>query len=387
MYKSKWPVFSDQMINNVVSVLKSGKVNQWTGTKVTEFEKNFSQYFNVNHSIALFNGSVALELCLKAIDLQNGDEVIVTPRTFIASASSVNICGGIPVFVDVDSNSQNITLENIKKAATNKTKAVILVHLAGWPCEVEEIVEWCHEHNIYVIEDCAQSHGAKYNNKYLGTFGDINAWSFCQDKIITTGGEGGMITTNDLNLYKKAWSFKDHGKSYDKIFNNRDPIVPGQFRWLHDSIGSNYRMTEMQASIGIDALNCLKEWIDTRRKFASIFNETLADIPLIRLTIPDEKCYHAYYKYYCFINLEHLKEGLSRNDIINKIMAEGIPCFQGTCGEVYKEKAYNLDLNLPVSKKLTETSLMFLVDPTFREDIIIEIAQKVRDILIDCTKY
>ncbi|XWV26190.1 aminotransferase [Tupanvirus soda lake] len=383
MYKSKWPVFSEKMIENVTSVLKSGKVNQWTGSKVFEFEKKFSQYFGIKHSIAVFNGSVAIELCIKAINLQIGDEVIVTPRTFIASASSINMCGGIPVFVDVDANSQNITLENIQKAVTVKTKAVILVHLAGWPCEVEEIVDWCHSKNIYVIEDCAQSHGAKYNGKYLGSFGDINAWSFCQDKIITTGGEGGMVTTNNAELYYKAWSFKDHGKNYDKIFNQSG--TPGLFRWVHDSLGTNWRMTEMQASIGIDALECLDEWINMRRENASIFNNILKEVPLVRLTIPNEKYYHSYYKYYCFIKPELLKEGVTRNNIITKLNEMQIPCFQGTCGEVYKEKAYDMNLNLPITKTLSETSIMFLVDPTYSKEKIIEIANLVKNVLTDAS--
>ena len=384
MYKSKWPIFTEQMVENVSNVLKSGKVNQWTGTKVFDFEKKFSQYFGVNHSVAVFNGSVAIELCLKVIDFKADDEVIVTARTFIASASSINMCGGIPVFVDVDHDSQNITLENIQKAFTNKTKAVILVHLAGWPCEVEEIVEWCHSKNIYVIEDCAQSHGAKYNGKYLGSFGDINAWSFCQDKIISTGGEGGMVTTNNAELFSKAQSFKDHGKNYDKIFNY--PSTPGLFKWVHDSLGTNWRMTEIQASIGLDSLEKLEEWVNFRRKAASIFNETFKNIPLVRLTIPNDKYYHAYYKYYCFIKPEFLKEGYTRNDIIEKINNIQIPCFQGTCGEVYKEKAYNLDLNLPVTKELSDMSLMFLVDPSYTEEIIREITIIIKNILLNMSK-
>jgi len=385
IYKSNWPTFSEKMIDNVSQILKSGKVNQWTGSKVFDFEKKFSEYFGVKHSVAVFNGTVALELCLRAIDLQTDDQVIVSPRTFIASASSINICGGKPVFVDVDPVSQNITLDAIREAVTEKTKAVILVHLAGWPCDVEEIVEWCHSKGIYVIEDCAQAHGAKYNDKYVGTYGDINAWSFCQDKIISTGGEGGMITTNNTDLYLKAWSFKDHGKNYDKIFNSA-PQKAGLFRWVHDSLGTNWRMTEMQASIGIDALEKLDQWVETRRKHATIFDQALKDLLLVRLTIPNNSYYHSYYKYYCFINEEFLIDDLTRNDIIAKINNAGIPCFQGTCGEVYKEKAYDMDLNLPITKKLTETSLMFLVDPTFAEQTIIEISQKVRDILSTVTR-
>lgn len=378
MFKSRWPFFDDIMIENVTNVLKSGRVNQWTGSRVFEFERVFSEYFSVKHSVAVFNGSVALELCLKVIDLQADDEVIVTPRTFIASVSSITICNGIPIFADVDENSQNITLANIQKAATAKTKAVILVHLAGWPCDVEEIVEWCHSKNIYVIEDCAQAHGAKYNGKYVGTFGDINAWSFCQDKIMTTGGEGGMVTTNNTNLFRKAWSYKDHGKDYDKMFNS-PANPPGCFRWLHDSIGSNFRMTEMQASIGIDALKHLSEWIDIRRNNAKILNDILKDLPMIRLTIPEDKYYHSYYKYYFFVNQD---AKFSRLEAIKKLTDAGIPCFQGTCGEVYREKAYNLDLDMPVTRGLSATSIMLLVDPSYTPEMMYEMANIIRQTLL-----
>ena len=379
MYKSKWPFFTENMIENVTNVLKSGKVNQWTGEKVKDFEKKFSEYFGIKYSVAVFNGSVALELCLKVLDIKKDDEVIVTPRTFIASASSINICNGTPIFVDVDPDSQNITLENIKKKVNEKTKAVILVHLAGWPCDLEEIIEWCHSKNIYVIEDCAQAHGAKYKGKYVGTMGDINAWSFCQDKIMTTGGEGGMVTTNNYEFFKKAWSYKDHGKNYDKVFNTS---TMGFFKFIHDSLGTNWRMTEMQASIGIDALNHLEEWIKKRRDNANIFNETLKDLKLIRLTIPDEKYYHSYYKYYCFVKEEFLKPEYSRNDIIIELNKIGIPCFQGTCGEVYLEKVYDNNLNLEVTKKLSKTSLMFMVDPSYDIKIIKEMSIIVKNTLL-----
>uniref|UniRef100_A0A6G6ABF3 dTDP-4-amino-46-dideoxygalactose transaminase n=1 Tax=Borely moumouvirus TaxID=2712067 RepID=A0A6G6ABF3_9VIRU len=379
MYQSKWPYYTDEMKQNVFNILSSGKVNQWTGSKVFEFEKKFSQYFGVEHSIAVFNGSVALELCLKTLEIGIGDEVIVTPRTFIASASSISLLGATPIFVDVD-HSQNITLENIIKAKTNKTKAVILVHLAGWPCDLEEIVSWCHENNIYVIEDCAQAHGAKYKNKFVGTWGDINAWSFCQDKIISTGGEGGMVTTNNKNLYLKAWSYKDHGKNMEKIFSNKSE--PGMFKWVHDSIGTNLRMTEIQASIGIDSLNYLDDWVTSRRRNAFIFSENLKNLNLVYIPTPNEKYFHVYYKYYIFINKEYLREEYSVKDIIIDINNNGIPCFQGTCGEVYKEKAFNLNIDLPVTKNLTERSIMFLVDPSFGEEIMQEIASKVKQILL-----
>ena len=377
-FQSTWPSYSSTMIDNIVNILESGKVNQWTGNKVNTFQNVFAEYFDVKHAVAVFNGSVAIELCLRAIQLESGDEVIVTPRSFIASASSITICGGIPIFVDIDPNSQNITLDNIKKAVTSKTKAVILVHLSGWPCDVIEIVKWCHEHNIYVIEDCAQSHGSKYMDKYLGTFGDINAWSFCQDKIISTAGEGGMVTTNNTELFKKAWSYKDHGKNLDKI-NQSNPS--GMFRWIHDTIGTNWRMTEIQASIGIDSLIYLDDWIKHRRRSAEIYNNELEKLDICRLTIPDNKYYHSYYKYYFFINDKYIINDETRDNIIKQIRNENIPCFQGSCSEINKELAFDINVDLPVAKQLFKTSIMLLVDPTISHKSILESAKIIKKIL------
>lgn len=356
-----WPQFTDSMISKVSEILKSGKVNQWTNPVVKEFEDKFSNYFGCEHSVAVFNGTVALELCLKTLDLKEGDEIIVTCRTFLASATCAAWYGIKPVFVDVDLDSQNITLETIKQGITNKTKAVILVHLAGWPCDLEEICNYCKENKIWVIEDCAQSHGAKYNDKYAGTWGDINAWSFCQDKIISTGGEGGMVTTNNLELYKRAWSLKDHGKGYDTVFNK--PHEKG-FRWLHEEIGTNWRMLPIQAAIGIEALDELSSWVEHRRQIASIYNENLKDIDGVRLTIPSDNIFHSYYKYYFFVELEKIK--ISRDELIEEINKNGVFCQIGSCGEVYKEKAlekYKPDIDLPNAKQLFETSILLKCDP------------------------
>jgi len=363
---SKWPQMSQKMIDSVSNVLESGQLNQWNNPVVKEFEKKFAKYFGCNYAVAVFNGTVALELCIKTLGLKEGDNVIVTPRTFLASASCCAWYGIKPVFVDVDINSQNITLETIKTAITNKTKAVILVHLAGWPCDLKEICNYCREKGIYIIEDCAQAHGAKYNDKSVGTWGDINAWSFCQDKIITTGGEGGMVTTNCPHLYKLAWSLKDHGKGYDTVFNTEHP--PG-FRWLHENIGTNWRMMPVQAVIGIDALDVLEEWIDHRRKIASIYNNTLKDCPGVRLTIPPDNVYHSYYKYYFFIDTS--KFSISRDELIHKINEENIFCQIGSCSEVYKENAlvqFKPKTELSVTKQLFDSAILLLCDPTVSEE-------------------
>lgn len=381
MNNKEWPQINNDMINSVVNILESGKLNQWNNSAVNNFEKKFAKYFGCNYAIAVFNGTVALELCVKTLNLIEGDEVIVTPRTFLASASCCAWYGITPVFVDVDENSQNITLETIKKAITSNTKAVILVHLAGWPCDLEEICDYCRDNNIYIIEDCAQSHGAKYNGKYVGTFGDINAWSFCQDKIITTGGEGGIVTTNCPFLFKKAWSLKDHGKSYNTCFNKEHS--PG-FKWLHENIGTNWRMMPIQAVIGFHALDELDEWVNHRRKIANIYNNQLKDVNGIRLTIPNEKSiYHSYYKYYFFIQPDKFK--ISRDEILDLINKEGIFAQIGSCGEVYKEKAlekYAPEKDLPVAKKLFETAILLKCDPCISESYASESILKIKNILL-----
>lgn len=378
-----WPFFTDKMINSVADVLKSGKVNQWTSSKVKDFETKFANYFGSKYAIAVFNGTVALELCVKALDIKEGDEVIVTPRTFLASASCCAWYGINPVFVDVDKNSQNITLETIQKAITSKTKAVILVHLAGWPCDLEEICNFCREKGIYIIEDCAQAHGAKYKGKSVGSWGDINAWSFCQDKIITTGGEGGMVTTNCPHLFRKAWSLKDHGKDYDTCFNKEHA---SGFRWLHKNIGTNWRMTPMQAVIGSDSLDELEGWVNHRRQIANIYNNELKELEdegLIRRTIPNEnKIYHSYYKYYFFINKDNFK--LSRDEILEKINENGIFAQIGSCSEVYKEdalKKYEPKEELIVTKDLFETAILLKCDPCVSEEMAKNDILKIKEII------
>jgi len=379
MNHKHWPQLNNKMINSVSEILRSGKLNQWNNSAVKEFETKFAKHIGSNYAVAVFNGTVALELCVKTLGLNEGDEVIVTSRTFLASASCVAWYGIKPVFVDVDTDSQNITLETIKPAITTKTKAVILVHLAGWPCDVKEICEYCHSVNIYTIEDCAQAHGAKYNGKHVGSWGDINAWSFCQDKIITTGGEGGMVTTNCHYLYKLAWSLKDHGKGYDTVFNTKHP--PG-FRWLHENIGTNWRMLPIQAVIGSHALDELENWTSQRTRISNIYNDEFDGIDGVRITIPPSHITHAYYKYYFFIEPSKFK--ISRDEIIKLIENAGIFAQAGSCGEIYKEKAltqFAPEIDLPVSKRLFETAILLLCDPTISEDVAIENVGKIKNIL------
>jgi dTDP-4-amino-4,6-dideoxygalactose transaminase len=360
-----WPFFADDEIEAALEVLRSGRVNYWTGQEGRLFEKEFADFIGCQHAVALANGTVALECALKALGVGPGDEVLTTSRTFIASASCAVMLGAQPVFADVERESQNITAQTIQRVLTPRTKAIVAVHLAGWPCEMDGILALARERGIKVVEDCAQAHGAAYKGRVVGSLGDVAAFSFCQDKIMTTAGEGGMVTTNDSGLWEKMWSLKDHGKSYDAVYRRNHS--PG-FRWLHESFGTNWRLTEFQSAIGRLQLRKLPEWLRIRRNFARRLTEELADLPALRLTSPPAHIEHAYYKYYAFVVPEQLGAGWNRDRIVAEICALGTPCYAGSCSEIYREKAFPAQWRPAsrnaVARELGETSLMFLVHPT-----------------------
>ncbi|MBD0412923.1 DegT/DnrJ/EryC1/StrS family aminotransferase [Pseudoalteromonas distincta] len=381
---SPWPSFTQEEADAVSRVILSNKVNYWTGTEGREFEKEFASWADSKYAIALGNGTLALDLALKALNIGAGDEVITTPRTFLASASSIVTSGAAPVFADVDLNSQAITAESIKAVLTPKTKAVIVVHLAGMPAEMDEIMALSKEHGFYVIEDCAQAHGAKYKGRSVGSIGHIGAWSFCQDKVMTTGGEGGMVTTNSKELWSAMWSYKDHGKSFDAIYNREHP--PG-FRWLHESFGTNWRMTEMQAAIGRIQLKRMAKWTAKRQAYGALLDNAAYSFDCVRLVNVPKHIEHAQYKHYMFIKPEYLANDWNRDRIVNEIVERGVPCFQGSCSEVYLEKAFDdtpwrPKKRLPNAVQLGETSIMFLVHPTLTESEIGKTAQIINEVLV-----
>jgi len=344
-----------------------------------------ADYCGVSHGIALANGTVALELALKALDIGPGDEVVVPPRTFIATVSSVVLCGATPVFSEVDADSQNITADAIRECITPRTKAIIVVHLAGWPCDMDPIIELANEFDLKVIEDCAQAHGASYKGKPVGSVGDVAAFSFCQDKIMTTGGEGGMLVTNDELLWERAWAYKDHGKSYDAIYR-RESKSEEVFRWVHESFGSNWRMTEMQSAIGRIQLKKLDKWVERRRNNAQILAERFAEHDVLRVPMPGNDVYHSFYKFYAFVYPEMLKTDWGRDRLIHAVTAEGAPCFYGSCSEVYREKAFaGTGLapanRLPVARELGENSMMFPVHSTLSASDMHHIADAVDKVL------
>lgn len=382
-----WPHYDEDELRAVDTVLRSGRVNYWTGTEAREFEREYAAYIGTKHGIALANGTVSLELALAVLDIGPGDEVITTPRTFIASASSVVMRGAMPVFADVDRDSQNITAVTIEAVLTSRTRAIIAVHLAGWPCEMDAIVDLAASRGIAVIEDCAQAHGAEFNGRPVGGLGSFGSFSFCQDKIITTGGEGGMLVMNDSELWSRAWSFKDHGKSYEAVYNREHG--PG-FRWLHESFGTNWRLTEMQAAIGRHQLRKLDAWIEKRRGNALMLASGLSEISALRIPRAPDHVLHAYYKFYAFLRPDRLRTGWSRDRVVATIAQEGVPCFSGSCSEIYLEKAFEGHASRPkarllVARELGETSLMFLVHPTLGEEQMLRTIDVARKVLKQAT--
>lgn len=381
-----WPSYDDADLDAARRVLASGKVNYWTGDEGRQFENEFAAFCSTRHALAVSNGTIALEIALKALGVGPGDEVIVTPRSFMASASCVALVGATPVFADVDRRSGNLTAETIAPKITAATKALIVVHLNGWPCDMDPIMELAGAHGLKVIEDCAQAHGASVRGRPVGGIGHIGTWSFCQDKIISTGGEGGMITTNDEAAFEFCWSYKDHGKNLSAL--NGEP-EPG-YRWLHDSFGTNARLTEVQSAIGRLALRKMPQTREIRTRNMTRLWDAFEGIPGLRVDRPEPQFVHACYKCCVFLEHEVLRGGVSRLDIVRGIAALGVPCFTGICGELYREKAFvNAGLApacaLPNARDLGETSVTFLIHPTLSEAAIERTCEVVDHVMRSAT--
>jgi dTDP-4-amino-4,6-dideoxygalactose transaminase len=378
-----WPHYDEEEIAAATAVLRAGSVNYWTGMEGRCFEQEYARAIGVPYGVVLANGTVALELAVAMLGIGPGDEVITSPRTFIASASCAVMRGARPVFADVDRDSQNITASSIEQLITARTRAIIVVHLAGWPCEMDPILELARSRNIAVIEDCAQANGALYRGRAVGSFGVFGAFSFCQDKIISTGGEGGLLVTSDASLWSRAWAFKDHGKSYQAA--HRSDHQAG-FRWLHESFGTNWRMTEVQAAIGRRQLVKLEDWSQRRHANAHRLCEGLREMDALRVPMPNADIRHAYYKFYAFLDTSRLRSNWTRDRIVAEVTARGVPCYSGSCSEVYLERAFDGSdsrpvRRLPVARELGETSLMFLVHPTLTRRHMDETCSVVRDVI------
>lgn len=380
---SPWPSFSPEEVDAVAAVLRSNRVNYWTGDRGREFERRFAEWAGTKHAAALANGTLALDVALKALGIGPGDEVVTTPRTFMASASCIVTAGAAPVFADVDRDSQNITAETIAAVLTPRTKAIICVHLGGLPCDMDPIMDLAQRRGLKVIEDCAQAHGAHYKGRSVGSIGHVGAWSFCQDKIMTTGGEGGMVTTDDHDLWSAMWSYKDHGKSWEAVYERSHPPGP---RLVHDSFGTNWRMLEMQAVLGLIQLERMPDWTRRRAEIAEALTRVCSEHDLLRIPATPVNLTHAWYRFYAFIQPEQLAPGWTRDRIIEAISATGVPCLHGSASEVYLERAFDGTgfqpiQRLPTAKELGETSICFLTHPTLTDEEVRRTCQVIDQVM------
>jgi dTDP-4-amino-4,6-dideoxygalactose transaminase len=311
--------------------------------------------------------------------------VIVASRSYVASASCVLIVGATPVFADVDIASGNLSAETIAPHITKKTKAVIPVHIGGLPSDMPGIMQLAEQQNIKVIEDCAQAHGASIANVKVGGWGHAAIFSFCQDKIISTGGEGGMLVLDDEQAYKAAWAYKDIGRDFDAVYHQQHP--PG-FRWYTHTAGSNFRMTEVQAAIGLKQLSKLNAWISRRNVIAQKLVAALSQASFIKFpSVSHSDVTHAYYRVYGLIDLKSQSDAENhslRNEFVASLSEMGLPCFSGSCSEIYLEKAFESYYDgqrMPNAKYYAERAFCLLAHPTITDDQVNQAVKLIKTLL------
>ncbi|PJG48144.1 aminotransferase [Sphingobium sp. LB126] len=366
----RWPQHEADEVAAVVRILETGRVNSMIhGEQTRMFEAEFAAFCGVPHAIAVSNGTVALELALRALEIGPGDEVILPSRSFFASAACIVAVGATPVFADIDPVSNAIDPQSARRMLTARSRAILCVHLAGWPCDMKALRALADERGLWLIEDCAQAHGATLHGRPVGGFGDAAAFSFCTDKIMSTGGEGGMVLLRDEARWKRAWAYKDHGKNPDKYFS---PPTASGFRYLHDSFGSNWRMTEMQAAIGRAQLVKLPTWLARRRRNAEVLMALLNNDPAVEVPPIPDHIGHAFYRLYVTVTADRLDEA-GTAPIIDRMARMGMPVGSGSCADMTREAAFaavdvRRDGTLPVAQDMGRRSIAFPVDHLLDEN-------------------
>lgn len=383
-----WPFYAEDEIEAVQAVLRSGLVNYKTGDQGKLFESEYATATNAKHALAVANGTAALELALAALEIGPGDEVVVPARTFVATAAAVVRCGAIPVVADIDPVSQNLSAEALEAVLSERTRAIIPVHLAGWPVDMDDILAVARSSGLAVIEDCAQAHGALYKGTPVGTLGDIGCFSFCQDKIISTGGEGGLTLTNDSDLYKRMWSLRDHGWNYDRAHTQDTSIG---FKWLVDTFSTNWRLTESQSAIGRLQLKKLEHWVARRRDNASVLTTAVAGLASIADLTPPETVRHSYYKYNVLLEPKALTKNWTRDRIVAELIALGVPARIGACPDISREHAFaresiNTSNPRPHAANLADRTIMLPVHPTLTDGNVGFMADVLRSTLVAATR-
>jgi len=333
-----WPRFDENAIKAVEQVLRSGKVNYWTGPKGMEFEKKFAAWQGSRFAISTSSGTSALHVALSALGIGPGDEVIVPSYTFIASSFSIVQAGAIPRFADVNLDDHCISVASAEKLVNERTRAIMPVHLYGNVCDMDPIVAFAKKHDLFVNEDNAEAFGGVYKGKKTGTLGHIAACSFCQNKTFTTGGEGGMVTTDDEDLAWNARSFRDHG--YDVKERLHLLELEQKLPYIHNMVGWNYRMTEMQSAIGLTELERMDTWnMPNRRRNAHIIIDAVKDLPQIKyLPVDTPERQNGWYVMAFSLDIESMRCDIT--EFVAAAGAEGAPCWRVFWPQCHTEKAY-----------------------------------------------
>jgi len=335
---ASWPQFDDKAIKAVEAVLRSGKVNYWTGPQGMAFEKAFAVWQGSRYAVSVATGTAALHVALTALGIGPGDEVIVPSYTFIASSFSVVQAGAIPRFADVNIDDHCISVESAEKLVNKRTKAIMAVHLYGNICNMDKINAFAAKHRLYVIEDNAEAYGGSYKGKKTGTLGHIAACSFCQNKTFTTGGEGGMVTTDDEDLAWNARSFRDHGYDVKERLNLLE--LEQKLPYIHSVVGWNYRMTEMQSALGLAELERIDTWnLPRRRRNARIIMDAVRDLPQVKcrpIDTPQRR--NGWYVMAFSLDIDNMSCDIAQ--FVAAAGAEGAPCWKVFWPQCHTEAAF-----------------------------------------------
>ncbi len=333
-----WPQFDEDAIAAVTAVLRSGKVNYWTGLKGMEFEEAFAAWQGSTYAVSCATGTAALHVALSALGIGPGDEVIVPSYTFIATSFAVVQAGAIPRFADVNIDDHCISIASAEKLLSTRTRAIIPVHLYGNVCDMDPLMAFAKAHDLFVIEDNAEAFGGKYKGRKTGTIGHMAACSFCQNKTFTTGGEGGMVTTDDEGLAWQARSVRDHG--YDVKDRLNLLALEQKLSYIHNRVGWNYRMTEMQSAIGLSELARIDAWnLPARRRNARILMDALCGLPQVtHLPIDTPERRNGWYV--CAFSLDIERMHCTIDEFVAAAAAEGAPCWRVFWPQCHTERAF-----------------------------------------------
>jgi len=333
-----WPQFDEKAIKAAEQVLRSGKVNYWTGPRGMEFEKKFAAWQGSKFAISTSSGTSALHVGLSALGIGPGDEVIVPSYTFIASSFAIVQAGAVPRFADVNIEDHCISVASAEKLINKRTRAIMPVHLYGNVCDMDRVLEFARRHKLYVIEDNAEAFGGVYKGRKTGTLGHMAACSFCQNKTFTTGGEGGMVTTDDEEWAWNARSFRDHGYDVKERLNLLE--IEQKLPYIHNMVGWNYRMTEMQSAIGLAELARMDTWnLPTRRRNAHIIMDAIGNLPRVKYQpIDTEERQNGWYVLAFSLDIENMDCDIDR--FVAAAGAEGAPCWKVFWPQCHTEKAF-----------------------------------------------